>query len=115
MMGHDAAHSSQSQSVVGPSSTPAEVWSASGAAFSGVTIANDGTVFSSNPALGTLTAYNGETGEIKWLTLVGVNGSSTYAIGPSFTIIGVSFERDAFPPRPHEAEVEGARAHIARV
>ena len=89
MIGHDPEHRSLSPNA-GPASTPAVLWAATGGAFDGVTIANDGAVFSSISALGTVTAYDGETGAIRWLKIVPVNGSTTYTIGPAFTVLGFS-------------------------
>ena len=49
---------------------------------------NDGTVFSSMSAIGTVSVYDGETGVIRWVTAVPANGSTTYTVGNALTIIG---------------------------
>jgi outer membrane protein assembly factor BamB len=87
MMGQDPAHRSTSQ-YNGPQTKPLVAWSEGGGAYDGVTIGNDGTVYSSVSAVKLLSAYSGETGQIKWTTLNSGNGSNTYTIGPGFTLLG---------------------------
>ena len=87
MMGQDPAHRSTSP-YNGPQSQPSVAWSEGGGAYDGITIGNDGTVYSSISLVNLLTAYNGMTGQILWTTLNSGNGSSTYTVGPSFTLFG---------------------------
>ena len=87
MMGQDPAHRSTSP-YSGPQLQPAVAWSEGGGAYNGVTIGNDGTVFSSIGAVRLMSAYNGQSGQIAWTTLNSGNGSNTYTIGPALTILG---------------------------
>lgn len=87
MMGQDPAHRSTSQ-YHGPQTQPAIAWSEGGGSYDGVTVGNDGTVFSSISSVKLLSAYNGQTGQIEWTSLSAGNGSNTYTIGPAFSLLG---------------------------
>ena len=87
MMGQDPAHRSTSP-FSGPQAQPTVAWSEGGGAYDGVTVGNDGAVYSSVSQVKLLTAYNGSSGQIIWTTLNSGIGSSTYAIGPTYTLLG---------------------------
>ena len=94
MMGQDPAHRSTSP-YSGPQSQPTVAWSEGGGAYNGVTIGNDGTVYSSIGAVKLMSAYSGQTGQIVWTTLNSGNYSTTYTIGPALTLLGNS--ADTYP------------------
>ena len=87
MMGQDAAHRSTSR-YSGPQLQPTVAWSEGGGAHNGVTIGNDGTVFSSIGSAALISAYDGQSGKIAWTTLNASVYSTTYTVGPAYLLFG---------------------------